>query len=261
MSLANLPVYFYLLTRFRNGWSLVQNLRHGGWLADGPPCARIVLWDGSELEHPPHMGGFAGSLVELWHEQCYTRNDFYEPQDGDVVLDLGAHVGLFSIFIAQRNPACRVVAFEPSENYDYLVRNLAAMRLNNVEPQRRAVGAARGWVRMIYSTGRSIDNRAVVTSATDATSVETVPLTDALALAKTDRVAFLKMDIEGSELDVLGAANAATLQCIERMGIEYHDNLVPGALKRLQEILAGTHETRVEPAHGGHGLLFATLRA
>jgi FkbM family methyltransferase len=177
-----------------------------------------------------------------------------------VVLDLGAHVGLFSLFIARRNPACRVLAFEPSENFFHLQRNVSAMVLGNVECHRLAAGATRGWVRMVHSTGRSIDNRAVITSAGDSTSVETLPLSEVLALAKSDHVAFLKMDIEGSEVDVMSAADAATLRRIERLGIEYHDNLVPGALKRLQEILTPTHDLRVEPAHGGHGLLFGNRR-
>jgi hypothetical protein len=68
------------------------------------------------------------------------------------------------------------------------------------------------------------------------------------------------MDIEGSELDVMNAATPETLRRIERFGMEYHDNLVPGTLKRLQQILAATHEMRVEPTPHGHGMLFAWLK-
>lgn len=256
----NLPLYFYLLTRFRNGWSLIQNLRHGGWLADGPPCAEIVMRNGCRLTHPPHMGGFAGSLIELWFEQCYTRNGFYEPKDGDVIIDCGAHVGLFSIFIARRNPNCRVISFEPSENYDYLQRNVVAVGMKNIEIHRLAVGKEHGWVHMVHSTGRSIDNRAESVAKADSTAVKLIPLTEVLAMAKQERIAFFKMDIEGSELDVMNAATRETLLRIERFGIEYHDNLVPGALKRLREILAPTHELRVEPTPHGHGLLTAWLK-
>lgn len=256
----NLPLYFYLLKNFRNGWSLIQNLRHGGWLADGPPCAEIILRDGCRLTHPPQMGGFVGSLIELWYEQCYTRNGFYEPKDGDVIIDCGAHVGLFSIFIARRNPACRVISFEPSENYDYLQRNVAAVGVKNIEIHRLAVGKEHGWVHMVHSTGRSIDNRAETVAKADSTAVKLIPLTEVLAMAKKERIDFFKMDIEGSEIDVMNAATRETLLRIERFGIEYHDNLVPGALKRLQEILAPTHEMRVEPTPHGHGLLTAWLK-
>lgn len=256
----NLPLYFYLLKNFRNGWSLIQNLRHGGWLADGPPCAEIILRDGCRLTHPPHMGGFAGSLVELWYEQGYTKNGFYEPKDGDAIIDCGAHVGLFSIFIARRNPACRVIAFEPSENFDYLQRNVAAVGVKNIEIHRLAAGKEYGWVHMVHSTGRSIDNRAEMAERPDATAVKLIPLTELLAMAKKERIDFFKMDIEGSELDVMNAATRGALQRIERFGIEYHDNLVPGTLQRLQEILGPTHEMKVEPTPHGHGLLTAWLK-
>ena len=79
-------------------------------------------------------------------------------------------------------------------------------------------------------------------------------------MAKNERIDFFKMDIEGSEIYVMNAATRETLQRIQRFGIEYHDNLVPGALKRLQEILAPTHEMRVEPTPHGHGLLTAWLK-
>ena len=256
----NLPLYFYLLKNFRNGWSLIQNLRHGGWLADGPPCAEIILRDGCRLTHPPQMGGFAGSLVELWFDQCYTKDGFYEPKDGDVIIDCGAHVGLFSIFIARRNAACRVISFEPSENFDYLQRNVAAVGVKNIELHRLAVGKEQGWVHMVHSTGRSIDNRAEAVEQAESTAVKMIPLIEVLAMAKKDRIDFFKMDIEGSEIDVMNAATRETLLRIERLGIEYHDNLVPGALKRLQEILAPTHELRVEPTPHGHGLLTAWLK-
>lgn len=69
----------------------------------------------------------------------YYFLDYFEPwiwqyleslKQDDVFVDVGAHIGLYSIYVA-RFKACKVIAIEPHpENYKLLVSN---MRLNNLE--------------------------------------------------------------------------------------------------------------------------------
>src|SRR5206468_150350 len=54
---------------------------------------------------------------------------------GDVLFDVGANIGLYSLFAAKLEPSCRVVAFEPeSNNFSSLCRNVLLNRLDNVIP-------------------------------------------------------------------------------------------------------------------------------
>lgn len=47
--------------------------------------------------------------------------------DGDVVYDLGANVGLYSLYCAKRHPASRVVAFEPNPfTFSVLIQHVLA---------------------------------------------------------------------------------------------------------------------------------------
>ncbi len=49
---------------------------------------------------------------EIFVDEVYSRDGIVLPPDA-VVLDVGANIGLFSLYIASRAPRARVVAFEP----------------------------------------------------------------------------------------------------------------------------------------------------
>ena len=55
--------------------------------------------------------------------------------DGDILYDVGANIGLYSIYAAMAHPNSQVYAFEPeSLNFTRLMRNIRANRLKNVFP-------------------------------------------------------------------------------------------------------------------------------
>lgn len=250
--------YAFLVRNFRNSPQLIGSLRGGrdAWHA--------TTWNGVRFVHPTSRGGLAGTLVELWIDQCYTRDGFYTPAAGDVIVDAGAHIGLFSIWAARQNPSCRVVALEPFlENYSCLVSNLAAAGLPNIQAHRVAVGGEYGTGSVRSCTDRSIDHRFSANGNTVAggPSVACVPLEGLLEIADADQVALLKMDIEGSEHDAFTRATPSLLRRFERIALEYHDNLVPGTLDLLRDRLLGTHEVEVVPTgERGYGILRAKLR-
>jgi FkbM family methyltransferase len=249
-------MYGRLLGHFRNGGRLVRAVR------GGPPCDAAVLWDGTRIAHPEGRPGLVEIVVELWLEQPYTRGGFYRPAAGDVVVDAGANVGVFSVWMARRNPRGRVTALEPfAENFEYLRANLRAAKLgpDRVEPHRVALGASAGQGRMVAVGDRSLDHTlAPGGTAPDGEPVPVVPLGGLFDLAKADRISLLKVDIEGSERDVFEGADPATLRRFDRIALEYHDNLRPGTLALLRERLGPTHETVTHPSSvEGCGILLA----
>lgn len=55
--------------------------------------------------------------------------------DGDVFMDVGANIGLYTLYAAKLNPRCRVYAFEPeSQNFSRLCWNLTLNGVTNVIP-------------------------------------------------------------------------------------------------------------------------------
>jgi FkbM family methyltransferase len=254
MKLKNILHMGSLSLRFRNGSTLVRQMRAS------VPSDTVVLWDGTRIAHPPARDGLREALREIWMERIYTTG-FYSPADGDVVIDAGANIGLFAIYIARQNRKCRVVALEPfAENFQYLEANVERAGAKNVSCHQTALGAASGTGTMEAVGDRSLDHVLRI-DPRSANGVPVMPLSEIFALAGADAIDFLKVDIEGSEHDVFAAATTDVLARCKRIAMEYHDHMVPDTLELLRNKLAPTHEIQLRPSQmQGCGILLARRR-
>jgi FkbM family methyltransferase len=243
-----------LTLRFRNGWNLVEKMRAG------LPCDELVLWDGTRISHPPERGGLLEAVVEVWLEHTYTTN-FYRPSDGDVIVDAGANVGVFAIWIARQHRHLKIVALEPfAENFRYLQANVEQARPKTIACHEVALGAAFSRGRMLAVGSRSLDH-VLEPEADAAGGVPVIPLSGLLELAGSEQIDLLKVDIEGSEHGVFAGASSESLRPFKRIAMEYHDQIVPGTLEMLQRVLTPTHEITIRPSKmAGCGILLARRR-
>jgi FkbM family methyltransferase len=261
MTASSVSSYWFLMKTFRNWFGLIQNLRHGGYLEGGPVREQLIFWGGRRVAHPPNRSGLAAILLEIWHQNVYRLGEFYLPRPGDVIADIGAHVGLFSLRLLHQAPACRIVALEPSpENFSCLRKNLLDfISRGRIEIHNVGIGPEFGKIAMMeIETNRSFDARTKPATAMDAGAVEMVPLSRVFELARTEELSLLKMDVEGAEEGAFWAADSRLIRRIQRIAMEYHDNLVPGTLSTLQRRLSPSHELTILPDPGEeHGRLFA----
>jgi len=243
-----------LMLHFRNGTTLVQQMRAA------QPSEAIVLWDGTRIAHPAHRAGLLEAVQEIWLEHVYT-SDFYRPADGDVIVDAGANIGLFSIYVARQNPRCRVIALEPfAENFQYLQANVAEACPRNVTCREIAMGADFGRGQMQAVGERSLDHM-LRYDADETGGISVIPLAGLFDLAHAEEIDFLKVDIEGSEHDVFAGASSELLSRFKRIAMEYHDQIAPGTLDLLRRVLHSSHEITVRPSHmEGCGILLARRR-
>ena len=211
--------------------------------------------------HPPNRGGLAVIGLEQWLSNVYRIGDFFRPKPGDIIVDVGAHVGLFTLRVLAEEPRCRVIALEPSkENFEFLCRNLAATGRDYEQmafPYGIAADFGRIWAQ-VPTTNRSFDTRTVPAPESERNASQAVPLAFLVGLAGNQDIALLKIDAEGGEFEAFSTVDEATVQRIQRLAMEYHDNLAPGTLALLREKLAATHQLSVFPDPGQlHGRLFA----
>jgi FkbM family methyltransferase len=246
------PSYAAVMRQFRNGVALAWT-HHRRAALD-----RAVFWDGQEIRTAGHRTGFVDTVVEMWGLEAYTANGFYAPKNGDVIFDVGANIGLFSVWIGRQAPKARVLAFEPFEE------NCAAMEANlsgwqhSVEVHHVALGGTAGVGAMVDGGERSLDHQLTMKLNDNGPTVSVITLDQAVALAGTDMIDLLKIDIEGAEADVLAAASPSTMRRFRRIALEYHDNIRPGTCAAVQEILARTH--RIVSVEGtSYGILHAVL--
>lgn len=245
--------YLRLLTRFRNGLAIaLAHHRRAGY-------DQAVLWNGRALRNAPGRTGLPETLVEVFGMHAYTRGGFYDPKATDTVLDLGANVGVFSIWLARTAPGIRVLAFEPfEENFAVLKANASPWR--EIEVYQLAVGGSCGTACMKVVGERSIDHQLDQSREGGVTVLTLAEIAD---LAGTNSpIDFLKIDIEGSEAEVFEHDQAPNLmQRFRKVAIEWHEHLRPGVLDLLKARLSPTHEiVAIQADDPRYGLLQAAVR-
>jgi len=152
-------------------------------------------------------------------------------KEGDVVVDAGANIGLFSILASFKvKDKGKVIAIEPEPNNLKILRqNVELNKLNNVIVIPKALYDKPG--KMVSIKGEGVgayvseDGEGLVETTTIDKIVEETGL----------KPRILKMDIEGSEGKALiGGIN--TLKHLELIEIEVHDE---ENMKKVEEILSG----------------------
>lgn len=151
--------------------------------------------------------------------------------EGDVVLDVGANVGWYSLCLARDAAAgARIYAFEPDEvNHALLTENVAANRAAPcVVPVRKAASDRPGTRTLyLYDPKNAGRHSLLPVNAAGRSEVEAVTLDAFLGAEGIDprRVRFLKVDVEGHELQVLEGARSL-LGCVPLLLLEYSPRLM-----------------------------------
>jgi FkbM family methyltransferase len=158
------------------------------------------------------------------------------PETPKVIVDVGANIGLSTIFYANRFPSARIIAIEPHPfNYEMLKKNTALYP--NVTTMRAALWKENRELNIFdpgggNTTFRTGDNRGV-SGAEGAGSVAGITLDKLMADYELPRVDFMKIDVEGAEKEIFAHADP----WIDRVGlfaIELHDWIEEGCGKNVR---------------------------
>jgi len=166
-----------------------------------------------------------GSVADDLARDAY-RLDQLDLGPGDVVVDIGAHVGLVSMAIARRHPHVVVYALEPMPvTFLLLKRNLGRNRVANVVPLRLAVTADGGDLHLQMWPGNTGGATGFLWGRSgEATSVDAkgTTLDDLFAGLGIVRCRLLKIDCEGAEHGIL--TSTGVLDRVDEVRAEFHIN-------------------------------------
>jgi FkbM family methyltransferase len=178
-----------------------------------------------------------GPNLYVLHKDIFIRRiyHFSVSRPDPFILDCGSNIGMSILYFKHIYPGARIIGFEPDpEIMPYLEENVARNNLENVHCV-QAVLSRDASKKILYSDGKCGSGLAAPTQFDKPAEwrkyeVSSVRLRDYL----TEPVDFLKMNIEGAELEVL-ADSEDRLRQIREMIIEYHH--LPGLPRSLHEIL------------------------
>lgn len=184
------------------------------------------------------------------------------------IVDLGAHVGAFSRLACDTFPRARVLAVEMNaQNVEVLRKNVDEKRVRVVhaavvgDREPRGVATLHGksntaGYHLVY------DGAVAGVPATMGASDERVRIDDLLERFGVDRIALMKIDIEGAEFDVVTTMSDEALARVDRIVMEVHPWAMPrGAVEQISARLSASFDlSRGESGAGGQHVLTAIRR-
>ena len=196
---------------------------------------------------------------EIFIQHCYFRPSFYTPTASHTVLDVGANIGFFALYLQSLAPGIRVHCFEPGE--DARSRLDTNVKINRLESMVSIYPMA------IFDTEATLELKEAAMPAhrslfanqfvegARSTTVQAIPLEKAIELSKSTHVDLLKIDVEGAEIEIVEGADPKCWENIERLVVEYHDLLRPGCKERVTRLLRsrgyrGIHAFETSPGLG-----------
>ena len=219
--------------RYRNWREIMQ----ADFRRAHPRC--VVLRNGVEFAGPEDVNPVRG-VNGVYFKRYYTPPGFeIGPQDH--VIDIGANIGVFSVYAASRTQG-RVLAIEPyAPHVEFLRRNLERNRCAAVEIKACAVSDRAGTAKLFLGAKGVTHQLSAWDEQGQREAYVEVPTQNLEHLAGEqgfDRIDLLKLDCEGAEGLILPSLQRAFLQRIRRIAMEFHDSTSPldhTALTRLLE--------------------------
>ncbi|MCY1023457.1 non-ribosomal peptide synthetase [Pyxidicoccus sp. MSG2] len=203
---------------------------------------------------------------EIFEEEVYLQNGI-TLEDDCVVFDVGANIGLFTLFVHDRCARPRVYSFEPVPPvFDVMARNVAlhapgATAMPFGLSNRAQTTQIHYYRNMSVNSGlyadarteRALTERFLRNQSAEAGSyldellegkfeAEVYPcriitLSQAIRDTGVERIDLLKLDVEKSELDVLSGIEPGDWPKIRQLVIETHD--IDGRVDTIRRLLAG----------------------
>ena len=139
------------------------------------------------------------------HEEHLLQR--FTPREGDTVIDIGAHIGRYTITSSKQvGSTGKVVAIEADpDNFQLLKRNIALNNLTNVLPLNYAVFSTRTRMKLYEQSASAKYNSIMLTRARTMNYVEVNAdtLDSILEQNRINQVNWIKIDVEGAEFEVL----------------------------------------------------------
>lgn len=179
----------------------------------------IVGVHGGTLDIASRFGWDSAIFHEIYNLNDYAKVEGVKIQDGDIVVDLGGNIGMFTRY-AYHMGASKIITFEPDKRYFKILKQNAP---KNAVLFNAAIGDKIGKLTLTESEHLGGSNlwseKNPLLSQYD---VNVYTLDYIIKTGLIPKIDFLKVDIEGSEIIALDGISDENLKNIRNVVVEYH---------------------------------------
>ncbi len=220
-----------------------------------------MITDSTQRYHLPnnlsvfHKNSYETVYVyqEIFVDDIYLQNGITIHDDA-IVFDIGANIGLFSLYLKQKYPSVKVYAFEPSQEIYQLLQLNIADHTNDIKAFNLGISDKDGIDHFYYypqfsvisgfnvdshrdaeiilngakNGDQQIDPQLIATIKQRLSDIITTPcqmktISSIIQQQQIEQIDLIKMDAEGSELAILNGINQNDWTKIRQIVMEVHN--------------------------------------
>jgi len=177
-------------------------------------------------------------IKEVWVMDIYNQHGI-KVEEGDTVIDIRAHIGIFSTYASKLNKTGEIFAFEPFiENYKILEKHKLLNHCDNITVYNKAIAGSKGHKTLFLSPDNNTGGHSfhLKTQSDNKIDVNTITLTEFCDNNKIKTIDFLKLDCEGAEFEII-QSDDSILNRVKKIIMEchpYQDNTVSSMVSLLE---------------------------
>ena len=178
------------------------------------------------------LHSFYHQSLQIFKSQIYGCS---VDKENPIIVDCGAHIGLASIYFAEKYPKGKIYAYEADPNIAKILnKNLSSLGVKNVEAFSHAV-----WIDDDGVLFESTNDDSGFISNSELNSCVRIPSIRLKDFLKDKKIDLLKLDIEGSEFDVIKDCEDVLINVrniiIEAHKFRDHNSSLAGILNVLEK--------------------------
>jgi FkbM family methyltransferase len=182
---------------------------------------------------------------EIFMENAYSIGLRKKIKKNPTIIDIGANVGLFTMFAVSKYPDSTVYSYEPIySNFQQLVKNKELNSTQKIYCFNKAACGHNGRIKINFDKTDSFTTSATIINNggdnKDSMEVSCLTLSEVFKENNLDNCDLLKLDCEGAEYDILYNTPKDILNKIDQMAIEVHQG------KKEKENLSSLKEFLLE---------------
>ena len=164
-------------------------------------------------------------FLENFFLDSYTQEKGFDIKKNDLIIDVGGHVGYFTIYAAKKAKNGKIITFEPSkESFNVLKNNLKINNIQNVIIENVGVGAKSGTAILNVDVTHDIGNSIFFSSKnSEKEDIQITTIPEIVKKYKIESIDLLKLDCEGAEFEIILNLPSTILNTIKKISMEIHE--------------------------------------
>ncbi len=210
-----------------------------------------LLFDHKEFKNPIHLRPNTSDVDVFYQVLFNLEYDIPLPFEPKLIIDLGANIGLASVYYLNKYPNATVIAVEPEKN-NYLLLKENTKKYTNFHSYNKGIWNKNTELKIIDPQIGSWGFTVKEVSVKEKDTISAITLDQIVADHAIQEIDILKIDIEGAEMELFAENYENWLKYTKVIIIELHDWMREGCARQFFSTLV---KYNFKLSHKGENLI------